>query len=64
LAYNEDRFDRDFVEFNVYVSDVDTMLQNYINSYFDAQTNIIDSLRLLRKFQAILHRRTLRQNLE
>jgi len=50
LAYNEDRFDRDFVEFNVYVSDVDTMLQNYINSYFDAQTNIIDSLRLLRKF--------------
>jgi dynein heavy chain len=26
LAYNEDRFDRDFVEFNVYVSDVDTML--------------------------------------
>jgi dynein heavy chain, axonemal len=63
LDYKEDRFDRDFVEFNVEISDVETMLQKYIEGKFENITNIVDSLRLLRKFEAILTRDTLRSGL-
>ena len=56
-------FDRDFVEFNVHVSSVETDLQQYIDSNFEVITNIEDSLKLLRKFKAILHRDNLRNNL-
>jgi dynein heavy chain len=63
LEYKDDRFDRDFVEFNVEISDVETLLQTYINSKFENITNIVDSLRLLRKFEAILSRESLRTGL-
>lgn len=50
LDFNNNTFDRDFVEFNVDVSSVETSLQKYIDKNFEVITNIEDSLRLLRKF--------------
>jgi len=63
LDQNNNTFDRDFVEFNVEVSQVETELQSYIDTQFNNITNIEDSLKLLRKFKAILHRENLKQNL-
>jgi dynein heavy chain len=59
LDYKDDTFDRDFVEFNVDVSSVETDLTAYIDRNFSNIINIEDSLRLLRKFRAILHRENL-----
>jgi len=56
LNQNNNTFDRDFVEFNVDVSTVETELQVYIDKNFENITSIEDSLKLLRKFKAILHR--------
>lgn len=64
LDFNNNTFDRDFVEFNVDVSTVETQLQQYIDQNFTVITNIEDSLKLLRKFKAILHRDNLRNNLD
>lgn len=64
LDFNNNTFDRDFVEFNVDVSSVETSLQKYIDANFEVITNIEDSLKLLRKFKAILHRENLKNNLE
>lgn len=63
LDQSRNVFDRDFVEFNVEVSNVETMLQAYIDKQFDSITNIDDSLKLLRKFKAILHRNNLKNGL-
>lgn len=63
LDFNNNTFDRDFVEFNVDVSSVETALQKYIDKNFEVITNIEDSLKLLRKFKAILHRENLKNNL-
>lgn len=63
LDFNNNTFDRDFVEFNVDVSSVETSLQNYIDKNFEVISNIEDSLKLLRKFKAILHRENLKNNL-
>lgn len=63
LDFNNNTFDRDFVEFNVDVSSVETSLQKYIDKNFEVITNIEDSLKLLRKFKAILHRDNLKNNL-
>jgi len=63
LDFNNNTFDRDFVEFNVDVSSVETSLQKYIDKNFEVISNIEDSLKLLRKFRAILHRENLKNNL-
>jgi dynein heavy chain len=62
LEYTQNTFDRDFVEFNVDVSSVETELQRYIDKNFEVITSIEDSLKLLRKFQAILQRDNLRNS--
>lgn len=64
LDYKDDTFDRDFVEFNVDVSRVETKLTAYIDANFVNPTNIEDSLRLLRKFRSILHRDNLQNGLK
>ena len=62
LDFSNNTFDRDFVEFNVDVSTVETELQRYIDKNFEVITSIEDSLKLLRKFQAILQRDNLRNS--
>lgn len=50
LEYTNNTFDRDFVEFNVDVSSLETELQLYIDRNFENITSIDDSLKLLKKF--------------
>jgi len=64
LDFKDDTFDRDFVEFNVEVSQVENMLAQYIDSNFAVIVNIEDSLKLLRKFDAILDRNNLKAGLK
>lgn len=63
LDYANGTFDRDFVKFNVGVSSVETQLQQYIDQKFENITSIEDSLKLLKKFKAILHRDNLKNGL-
>lgn len=63
LDFNNNTFDRDFVEFNVDVSSVETTLQKYIDKNFEVINNIEEHLKLLRKFKSIIHRDNLRSNL-
>jgi dynein heavy chain len=60
LEFTANTFDRDFVEFNVGVSTVETQLQKYIDKNFENITSIDDSLKLLRKFNSILKRDNLK----
>jgi dynein heavy chain len=64
LDFQQNKFDRDYVEFNVRITDLETSLQQFINQCFDSSTSIEASLNLLRKFQAILKRDNLRTGLE
>ncbi|CAK0830655.1 unnamed protein product [Prorocentrum cordatum] len=64
LDYHYNRFDRDYVEFNVRISDLEGSLRQYINMSFEQITSIESSLQLLAKFQRILKRDNLRSDLE
>jgi dynein heavy chain len=59
LDFTQNKFDRDFVAFNVNVSIVESELQAYIHNNFERVMSIADSLKLLRKFKSILHRENL-----
>ena len=58
------QFDRDYVEFNVRISDLETALQHFINNSFESITSIEASLNLLKKFQTILQREHLKTDLD
>ncbi|OLQ04248.1 Dynein gamma chain, flagellar outer arm [Symbiodinium microadriaticum] len=64
IDFHHNRFDRDYVEFNVRISDLESSLRQFINQSFEAIASIDSSLKLLTKFQAILQRDSLRQDLE
>jgi dynein heavy chain len=64
LDFQNNRFDRDYVEFNVRISDLESALQQFINQCFESIQSIETSLNLLKKFQSILQRDNLRSDLE
>jgi dynein heavy chain len=64
LAYDNNKFDRDYVEFNVQISELETSLQEFINQSFDSITDIEQSLGLLKRFQQILQRERLKSDLD
>jgi dynein heavy chain len=64
LDYGKNHFDRDYVEFNVKIQDLETALQQFINQSFDHITSIDHSLQLLHKFQSILQRESLKSDLD
>jgi dynein heavy chain len=64
LDFHNNKFDRDYVEFNVKISDLETQLQNFINDSFESITSIEQSLNLLRKFQSILQRENLKSDVD
>jgi dynein heavy chain len=63
LDYQSNKFDRDYVEFNVEISHLDVELQNFIDSNFNRFRNIEYSLKLLHKFENTLKRDSLKHNL-
>eukprot|EP00930_Biecheleria_cincta_P100463 TRINITY_DN920_c0_g1_i2.p1 TRINITY_DN920_c0_g1~~TRINITY_DN920_c0_g1_i2.p1 ORF type:complete len:4610 (-),score=1017.36 TRINITY_DN920_c0_g1_i2:106-13935(-) len=64
LEFLNNRFDRDYVEFNVRISELETALQDFINHSFQNIASIDTSLKLLSKFQSILQHGNLRTDLE
>jgi len=64
LAYHKNNFDRDYVEFNVKITELEARLQQFINQNFEHITSIEHSLRLLKKFQTILQRESLKSDLD
>lgn len=64
LDYHNNKFDRDYVEFNVRISDLEGSLQQFINQSFENMTSISHSLNLLHKFQTILQRESLKSDLD
>lgn len=64
LEFLNNRFDRDYVEFNVRVSELEGALQEFINQSFQNIASIDTSLKLLSKFQSILQNGSLKTDLE
>lgn len=64
LDYHSNKFDRDYVEFNVKITDLESSLQQFINQSFENISSIDHSLQLLRKFQSILQRESLKSDLD
>ncbi|KAF4646795.1 hypothetical protein FOL47_005651, partial [Perkinsus chesapeaki] len=50
LDFHNNRFDRDYVEFNVRIADLESALQQFINQSFESITSIESSLNLLKNF--------------
>ncbi|PNH08753.1 Dynein gamma chain, flagellar outer arm [Tetrabaena socialis] len=64
LDYSKNAFDRDFLEFNVNINDLELQLQGFVNASFENITSTEHALSLLSQFQAIMQRETLKQDLE
>ena len=64
LDYHNNRFDRDYVEFNVQISDLVGELQHFIDASFENIYSVGHSLNLLRKFRSILPGDTLKVDLD
>jgi len=54
LRFTSNAFDRDFVEFNVRVTALEGQLQRFIDESFRDAADVMSSLQLLRKFEAVL----------
>ncbi len=64
LDYTRNNFDRDFLEFNVNVSEVEAALQTFVNGCFDNIQSTQQALSLLKRFETVLQRETLQSDLE
>jgi dynein heavy chain len=64
LNFQDNKFDRDYVEFNVQISELEQSLQLFIDESFLSITSIDRSLSMLRRFQSIFQRDSLKSNLE
>jgi len=60
LDYQNNKFDREFVQFNVEIASLDNDLQNFINSNFSRFRNIEYSLKLLKKIRKYSYQRLLK----
>ena len=64
LDYHNNKFDRDYVEFNVHVADIENSIQKFVNDAFERTSSINHSITLLQKFQKVLHREGLKADLD
>jgi dynein heavy chain len=64
LDFQNNKFDRDFVEFTVKISELEGKLQQFVNDSFDRVSSIAKSLDLLRIFHSILQRDSLKADLD
>ncbi|KAL8448489.1 hypothetical protein Emed_003750 [Eimeria media] len=64
LDFYSNRFDRDFVEFSVRVSDLENALLPHISQIFETTSSIDESLRLLQKFQEAVYSENLKAELK
>ncbi|KAJ1436632.1 dynein heavy chain family [Ochromonadaceae sp. CCMP2298] len=64
LDFSVNKFDRDYVDFNVKMNELEISLQQFINQSFENIGSIEQSLTLLKNYQNILHRENLRSDLD
>jgi dynein heavy chain len=64
LNFSMNQFDRDYLEFNVAIHDLETSLQGFINTSFETIPSTEQALALLKQFQTILQRDNLRADLD
>ena len=64
LDYTNNKFDRDFLEYNVNIAEQETMLQGFINASFENISSTEHALALLKQFEIILQRETLKSDLD
>ncbi|KAK9865923.1 hypothetical protein WJX84_001850 [Apatococcus fuscideae] len=64
LDFTNNAFDRDFLEFNVNVNDLEVTMQSFINKSFEKIISTDHALRLLHQFEYILNRDSLKSDLE
>ena len=64
LDFSKNTFDRDFLEYNVSISDLEAALQGFINQSFENITSTTHALSLLHQFESILQRDSLKSDLE
>ena len=64
LDYSKNQFDRDYLEFNVSIHELETALQGFINSSFENIMSTEHALSLLKQFQAVLQRDNLKADLD
>lgn len=64
LDFSRTHFDRDYLEFNVNIHDLEISLQAFINSSFENISSTQHALSLLAQFKAILLRESLKKELE
>ena len=63
LDFTNNKFDRDFLEFNVNVGELDPSIANFINASFDNIHNTERALALLHKFDSAIQRESLKGDL-
>ncbi len=61
LDYTKNAFDRDFLEFNVNINDLEMHLQRFVKDSFENIASTEHALSLLAQFQAIMQRESLKQ---
>jgi len=64
LQYDQDQFDRDLIEFNVKISDLEGVVQQFIDESFTNTKSIENSLLLLQRFRTVLQRESLKKDLD
>ncbi|CDI77652.1 hypothetical protein EPH_0029460 [Eimeria praecox] len=64
LDFYNNRFDRDFVEFSVRISDLESDMLPQINTIFETTSSIDESLRLLQKLQETVYSESLKAELK
>eukprot|EP00762_Andalucia_godoyi_P000483 ANDGO_03248.mRNA.1 Dynein gamma chain len=64
LDHTKAQFDKDYIDFNKNIEELETALQVFINSSFENITSTENALALLKKFQSILQRENLRADLD
>ncbi|CDJ56163.1 hypothetical protein, conserved, partial [Eimeria maxima] len=64
LDFYNNRFDRDFVEFSVRISDLESDMLPQINMIFETTSSIDESLRLLQKLQETVYSESLKAELK
>mmetsp|Transcript_5388 Transcript_5388/g.12712 ORF Transcript_5388/g.12712 Transcript_5388/m.12712 type:complete len:4322 (-) Transcript_5388:507-13472(-) len=64
LDFFRNQFDRDFLEFNVNIHELENKLQGFVDSRFEHITSTEHAMSLLQQFHAILQRDSLRHDLD
>src|SRR5690606_10773757 len=64
LDYTKNAFDKDYMIFNKKIAHLEQSLQVFINTSFEYITSSEHALNLLKRFQSILQRESLRSELE